>query len=132
VPRSTPGACVDRAAAAYWPGRLPTAVSMPLTLDRYRHEWAWRFGEAEVDSGEPKAARGPRRWGGGLLCYLGAGGLGTAVEPEAVQRRLEHCLASAKSANPANASASLKPRGKIISRKVSAVLDFGRLGYRYA
>jgi tyrosinase len=39
---------------------------------------------------------------------------------------------SAKSAKPANASASLKPRGKIISGKVSAVLDIGKLGYRYA
>jgi tyrosinase len=37
-----------------------------------------------------------------------------------------------KAADPPNASASLKPRGKIISGKVSAVLDIGQLGYRYA
>jgi tyrosinase len=37
-----------------------------------------------------------------------------------------------KAADPPNASASLKPAGKIISGKVSAVLDIGQLGYGYA
>jgi tyrosinase len=37
-----------------------------------------------------------------------------------------------KAADPPNASASLKPRGKIISGKVSAVVDIGQLGYGYA
>ena len=35
-------------------------------------------------------------------------------------------------ADPTNASANLRPRGKIISGKVSAVLDIGELGYGYA
>lgn len=37
-----------------------------------------------------------------------------------------------KAAKPLNATASLKPRGNIISGKVSAVLDIGQLGYGYA
>ena len=39
---------------------------------------------------------------------------------------------SPKAADPPNATATLKPRGKIISGKVSAVLDIGQLGYGYA
>jgi hypothetical protein len=39
---------------------------------------------------------------------------------------------SAKAADPPNASASLKPRGKIIGGKVAAVLDIGQLGYGYS
>jgi tyrosinase len=37
-----------------------------------------------------------------------------------------------RAADPPNATASLKPRGNIISGKVSAVLEIGQLGYRYA
>ncbi len=39
---------------------------------------------------------------------------------------------TSKAADPPNASSSLKPRGTIISGKVSAVLDIGQLGYGYA
>ena len=39
---------------------------------------------------------------------------------------------SPKAAEPPNATTTLKPRGKIISGKVSAVLDIAQLGYDYA
>jgi tyrosinase len=39
---------------------------------------------------------------------------------------------TAKATSPPNASDSLKPRGKIISGKVTAVVDTAKLGYRYA
>lgn len=35
-------------------------------------------------------------------------------------------------ANPLNARAGLKQRGRIISGEVGAVLDIAQLGYRYA
>jgi PD-(D/E)XK nuclease superfamily len=92
------GACLDRAIAAYWRTRLPTAASMPLSLeetsDRYRHEWKRRLDEeGEIDWGDDDPATLLDRGVAALKIYLGDGGLGTMVEPQAVQRRLEHRLA---------------------------------------
>lgn len=39
---------------------------------------------------------------------------------------------SAHGVDPPNATTNLKPRGKIISGKVSSVLDIGQLGYSYS
>lgn len=50
----------------------------------------------------------------------------------AIDRLWAQWQASSRGADPLNASTSLKPRGKIISGKVSAVLDTGALGYSYA
>ena len=50
----------------------------------------------------------------------------------AIDRLWAQWQASSRGAEPLNASTSLKPRGKIISGKVSAVLDTGALGYSYA